>query len=167
MRRLRVWMSWVAALAVLAACDSSAEEPDVVEEPAPSEAAPVSPRSETEPPALSEPTVDPWTEARDRGVGFRAVGNEPGWSLEIVPGQWIHFIYQYGERELFTPLPEGRTDPESGRLTYHTVTESHDLRVDIEEQDCSDTMSGEAFPTTVHVTLGGTLYRGCGRLLIG
>ncbi|HEY6362032.1 MAG TPA: MliC family protein [Vicinamibacterales bacterium] len=32
---------------------------------------------------------DPWQEARDRGVDFRAVGQEPGWHLEIDDGESI------------------------------------------------------------------------------
>lgn len=36
-----------------------------------------------------------WEEAKLRGVGFRAVGDEPGWWLEIEPGKRILFLTDY------------------------------------------------------------------------
>ena len=58
-----------------------------------------------------------WEAARDRGVIFRAVGQEPGWVLEV------------------------------------------------REEPCMDTMSGERFSMTVTIRLNDTTYDGCGRML--
>ena len=60
--------------------------------------------------------------AQEPDVLFRAVGNEPGWTLEIVPDQWMHFTYSYGEAEVFTPVPEPEVNESAGRTTYHAVT---------------------------------------------
>lgn len=103
--------------------------------------------------------------AEARHVDFRAVGQEPGWLLEITEGQRIHFTYAYGEREVLMPAPDPATDYAAGRATYHAVTEAHDLRVVIEQAACKDVMSGEAYESTVTVTLDGETYRGCGRVL--
>jgi uncharacterized membrane protein len=95
-------------------------------------------------------------------AAFRAVGNEPGWVLEIVPEKWIRFSYDYGEREAYTPVPEPVRDGAAGATVYHAITEASDLRVVIERNACLDTMSGREFEAKVTVTLDGTTYRGCG-----
>ncbi|HUG00747.1 MAG TPA: hypothetical protein VML95_02665 [Longimicrobiales bacterium] len=95
-------------------------------------------------------------------VDFRAVGNEPGWLLEVVEGERIRFRYDYGESEAFTPAPEPEIAAETGGITYHAVTEAVDLRVEILPESCLDDMSGFPFPTTVSVTLGDRTFRGCG-----
>lgn len=106
----------------------------------------------------------PWEEARLRGVAFRAVGQEPGWVLEIDATQ-ITFIGDYGERRVRMPAPAPARDPRTGSTTYQAETDGHALNVTITEAPCADSMSGESFPTTVSVTLDGTTYQGCGRPL--
>jgi heat shock protein HslJ/membrane-bound inhibitor of C-type lysozyme len=112
-----------------------------------------------------EVAADPWNEARLLGYDFRAVGQEPGWLLEIAEGRWIHLAADYGERVIHVPAP---APIEAGGATvYDARTEAHALRVEIERTPCQDTMSGESFPATVRVTLDGQEYRGCGRPLGG
>src|SRR5688572_8216226 len=36
---------------------------------------------------------DPWLEATGRGIDFRAVGQEPGWYLEIDSERSMHLVY--------------------------------------------------------------------------
>ena len=110
-----------------------------------------------------DPQRDPWAEAKRRGMNFRAVGQEPGWHLEIRWGERIRFVYDYGEREVVTPAPEP-TGEEATR-TYHAETEAYDLTVTITDEPCTDAMSGERFEKTVTVELDGETYRGCGRAL--
>jgi len=62
----------------------------------------------------------PWEDARLRGVTFRAVGNEPGWNLEIEPGRRLLFVGDYGSTSVSTPVPEPVVDAASGRTTYHS-----------------------------------------------
>lgn len=104
-----------------------------------------------------------WEDARDRGVAFRAVGQEPGWVLEITDGRTIELRTNYGEDEVVLPTPSPATV--DGAITYHAVTETNDLRVVIRELPCTDTMSGERFSMTVEVLLDGASYKGCGRRL--
>ena len=40
-----------------------------------------------------------WEDAKLSGVDFRAVGNEPGWVLEIRDSESIRFEYDYGQSE--------------------------------------------------------------------
>jgi putative lipoprotein len=106
---------------------------------------------------------DPWQDARDRGADFRAVGQEPGWYLEIDNGKSIRLVYDYAQRQATTPAPPPVS--RGGSTVYDVSTEAHRLRVIIEERSCQDTMSGEAFPRAVTVEIDGRSLRGCGREL--
>jgi putative lipoprotein len=110
---------------------------------------------------------EPWQEAFDRGVDFRAVGQEPGWFLEIDEGQQIRLVYDYAEHELDAPAPAPSVNGPS--TTYDTTAKSEHRRVPIrivvEESPCTDSMSGETFPRSVVVTVGDRTLHGCGREL--
>jgi putative lipoprotein len=105
-----------------------------------------------------------WEAARDRGVIFRAVGQEPGWVLEIEDSR-MTLVTNYGADEVVTPVPEPVVDAASQTTTWHAVTEANDLHIESREQPCVDTMSEERFSMTVTVILNGTTYDGCGRML--
>lgn len=106
---------------------------------------------------------DPWSEARTRGIDVRAVGQEPGWFVEIDHGTSIRLLYDYAEREATFPAPEPVSS--GGTTTYDAATGEHRLRVIVEDRPCHDGMSGDAFPRTVTVELDGRTLRGCGRIL--
>jgi len=105
----------------------------------------------------------PWEDARRRGVEFRAVGNEPGWNLEIQQGETLLFVGDYGM--LRVVMPDPGVQPEGRVRVYHAVNGANDLRVEILDEPCNDTMSGEPFPASVTVTLNGARFYGCGRTL--
>jgi len=111
------------------------------------------------------PARVPWEDARLRGVAFRALGNEPGWTLEIEPGQRMVFLGDYGATRVTTPVPAPAMDPATGRTTYHATTEAHDLEVLVDDEPCADDMSGELFEVTVTVRSNERTYHGCGRHL--
>ncbi len=98
--------------------------------------------------------------ARDHD--FRAVGQEPGWQLEIRKGEEMRFTYDYGMGTAVTPASRAQVDPSTGTQTYHAIAEANDLRVEIVPVRCTDAMSGRPFASTVSVTLNGKTYRGCG-----
>jgi heat shock protein HslJ/uncharacterized membrane protein len=100
-----------------------------------------------------------------RARDFRALGQEPGWQLEIRQGAEMRLTYDYGAGTAVTPAAKLQIDPTSGTRTYHAVTEANDLRVVIVPVQCADTMSGRSFAATVSVTLNGRTLRGCGEEL--
>ena len=105
----------------------------------------------------------PWEDARRRGVEFRAVGNEPGWYLEIHPGRHLLFVGDAGMQRVLLPDPGAKL---SGfTRVYHAISETNDLQVEIVDEICSDTMSGTSFPSQVTVYLNGNTLFGCGRSL--
>lgn len=105
-------------------------------------------------------------DARRRGVKFRAIGQEPGWLLEVLRER-IELRYDYGQERASVPLPPRRVDPVSGASVYAARTEAHVLEVRITPLACSDVMSGESFPSTVEVRLDGREFRGCGHAPAG
>jgi membrane-bound inhibitor of C-type lysozyme/uncharacterized membrane protein len=114
-------------------------------------------------PCRIAPGRAPWEDARLRGVTFRAVGNEPGWLVEIDAAR-IAFTGDYGDTVVSTPA----VAPEiiaGGRTTYHANTDGHELRIEIEDRPCSDGMSDQEYPSAVTLRLDGRTYQGCGRRL--
>ena len=102
-------------------------------------------------------------DARLRGVDFRATGNEPGWSLEMLQDR-ILFLDQEGAR-VTMPRPAPQVDPASGETVYAAETDAHRIRVLIRESECVDTMSGERSESIVALEVDGRAYRGCGYAL--
>jgi uncharacterized membrane protein len=106
-----------------------------------------------------------WEDAKLSGVDFRAVGNEPGWHLEIKAGDKVVFVGDYGQTRYEFATPEPLNDQHARKTTYEVRTPEHELTVVLEALRCHDSMSGEPFETTVTVLLDGRTYRGCGRPL--
>lgn len=105
----------------------------------------------------------PWEEARRRGVDFRAVGQEPGWYLELTHDGQMLFVVQYGSQRVLLETP----DPSivGGREIYEAAGPGHQLKVEIELHHCVDVMSGEVYTSEVNVHLDNNVYRGCGLAL--
>ena len=103
--------------------------------------------------------------ARADKVVFRAVGNEPGWSLELNQDGAVRFVYNYGEQEVSAPTSSA--DKTEGSATYTATTEGHTLHVSVTETEpvCRDSTSGQVFTSTVTVTLDGETFQGCGNRL--
>lgn len=105
----------------------------------------------------------PWTEARERGINLRALGQEPGWILEIDRDGDLVLDYDYGRHRLGVPTPAPA--PAADGSAYRAATDRGPLEVQIQDTPCRDIMSGARFPLTVEVRLGERLLRGCGARL--
>jgi len=101
-----------------------------------------------------------WEKAKLSGVDFRAVGNEPGWVMEI-KGQQANLRLDYGKRIIDVELPAPSIDKDK-KLS---IFKSPEFEISIEGQRCKDTMSGEAFEASVNIKINWKAYRGCGRAL--
>lgn len=103
----------------------------------------------------------PVDRAQDSAASFRAVGNEPGWHVDIYADH-LTFVTNYGEdRYTFTDYTV------SGRMpyVYRATSGDHAIMVTLADVRCFDDMSGERFETTVTLDFDGQIYRGCGRAL--
>ena len=149
----RLIVAWAALLA-LSACGGTAPPPAEAPSPEPTPAA--------EGPAEPGATWDPWADAQSRGIDFRAVGNEPGWYLEV-DRERIRLLYAYGEQQATVPA----TPPtvEGDVTTFASTANGRTLRAVVTPGPCSDGMSDLTYPLAVVVTIDGMELRGCGRWL--
>ena len=106
-----------------------------------------------------------WEDAKFRGVDFRAVGNEPGWNLEIIRSEKIVFVGNYGQERYEFMATDPSVDQQERTTVYTAQDDMHELSVTIVGYRCRDTMSGEEFETTVTVIFDGKKYHGCGKAL--
>ncbi|MBD3314605.1 MAG: hypothetical protein GF344_02350 [Chitinivibrionales bacterium] len=106
-----------------------------------------------------------WEAARLRGVDFRALGQEPGWLLDLYCGDSIVFLADYATKRYVAPTPEPRVLDDGAVIHFSSRTNIHRLDVSIVRDSCYDPMSGFGFPATVTVTVDGNGYIGCGRAL--
>jgi heat shock protein HslJ/uncharacterized membrane protein len=111
----------------------------------------------------SNPSKVPWADAARRGATFRAVGHEPEWSLEVLPGGRLVLVTELGAQRTETSDPEPTV--EGSRTTYRASTDAQDLVVVVDRVGCVDTMSGEALDAAVTITFEGRTLEGCGRSL--
>ena len=102
-----------------------------------------------------------WEHAKLNGADFRAVGNEPGWNLEIQEGSRIVLVADYGASRTEVALPE----PIENSIARTTRWDTAEFTLEVSGNRCTDSMSGESFESTVVVTWGETVLRGCGRAL--
>ena len=106
---------------------------------------------------------DVWHKAKLRGVAFRAIGQEPGWLLEIKNGEEILLVTDYGSARTSMPFVEPIVHQEERRTQY--VLEGYETIVEIRGERCTDVMSGEEFEVTVTIKQTDRELQGCGRAL--
>lgn len=117
------------------------------------------------PPPESPPAqFDPWQNARERGIDFRATGQEPGWFVEVDHEKGMRLVWDYATQSAVTAEPLQPSLVE-GTTMYRAAAGTHQVEVAIESSPCSDAMSGQSFPKTVTVNVDGRALRGCGREL--
>jgi len=106
-----------------------------------------------------------WESARVRGVDYRAVGNEPGWHLEIVNGGRSRFVGDYGQLviEFDTPPPMDGGGP--GAVDYVRQEDRRRIEVQLRREDCNDTMVDVTYPLRARVKVDDRVFDGCARAL--
>lgn len=113
-------------------------------------------------PSTQAPDASPWEQAKARGIGFRAVGNEPGWLVEVGSGKTpaLHAELDYGQRVL-----DVRHVQTTARGFRGNATDGTRITLDIERVPCRDDMSGQPFPAKATLQVGDKSYSGCGVFL--
>jgi putative lipoprotein len=144
----------------LAACSPQTEPaPPVEETPAPAA------DTAADDTAANLAQMPRWEAARDAGVDFRGVGQEPGWIMDIYgePREGaIVLLWDYGEHVQQFPAATV-TFPQDGVQHFETEADGHSLVVTIRRAPGEDAMSGEAYPSRVDVVVDGRALDGCGR----
>ncbi|ANP45315.1 COG3650 family protein [Candidatus Viadribacter manganicus] len=138
-------------VAALAACSPQTETPATTAE---------APATTTTQSALEQ--MPTWETARAAGVDLRAIGQEPGWIVDIYTQGRIVALLDYGQTHLEFPLPEP-TAPTEDATRFETQADGHALSITYRRLPCQDAMSGESYPATVEVIFDGRTLNGCGR----
>ena len=119
---------------------------------------------ETGEPVFDEASINNvWHQAKLRGVAFRAIGQEPGWLLEITNGEQILLVTDYGQNHQAYPYVEPVVYQEERRTQF--VLEGYGVTVEIRGERCTDVMSGEEFEVSVSIIMTDRRLEGCGRAL--
>lgn len=105
-----------------------------------------------------------WQKARQRGVQFRAIGQEPGWIVEVTADS-LRVEWNYGQQVASGPRIGTAGRASSADLRYRSETEEGPVEVEAVERRCVDPMNGDAFPMTVTVRLETDTLSGCGKVL--
>lgn len=104
-----------------------------------------------------------WHAAKLRGVAFRAIGQEPGWLLEMTTGEKILLVTDYGKTKTEYPYVEPEVYQDQGKSVFSVRQDK--FKLIIEGINCTDSMSGENFEVSVLIELDGKELKGCGRAL--
>lgn len=108
----------------------------------------------------------PWYDAAARGVAFRAVGSEPGWFVELGPGDspTLRATLDYGERTI--EVPDMQLRPDGGQPGFlGTAADGSTVVLSVRREACADGMSGEKFAARARLLVGANRYEGCGAFL--
>ncbi len=91
----------------------------------------------------------------EQPAAYRALGTEPGWTLEITPSR-LDYDGDYGETKIMVPNPGAKPSMNGERYVTDRLT------VDITHAECSDGMSDRRYRDTVTVIADGKTVKGCG-----
>lgn len=91
---------------------------------------------------------------------WRAIGNEPGWSLTHLGSDMV-FETDFGGTRVTFPVPP-KSEVDSRTVQYTTAVNGVVFDVTIKKEVCVDSMSGMPRPERVSVTFGDRKLSGCG-----
>jgi len=106
-----------------------------------------------------------WEHAKLNGADFRAVGNEPGWHMEISNKHDIVLVSDYGQSRYQFDNATITASPGDRRTSYLADNGTNRIEVILVGETCQDTMADEDYETTVTVKLDDRELNGCGRPL--
>ncbi|GGC96067.1 hypothetical protein [Aquisalinus flavus] len=162
------------ALCLLAACGDGADPEATVSDSGPSGETPAGePTTERDAPredalgsdaSPGRPDFQPGsTRKADTQADFTAIGQEPGWLLELTAGQDVTIDWQYATRSASFPF-ERPADME-GPLDLSLQSGEDSLELTVVREDCSDPMSGSDYAYSVTAVINGERLQGCGEWL--
>jgi len=121
--------------------------------------------------AKTEPTpaYKQQMENLENGIYFRATGNEPEWSLKISEKAIEFASLKPGFERFKSAHLEPIRAMDANVKSYRIATESGTMNIQIMQQECTNTMSGEKFPYSVRIEMtqnnNSTNFSGCGNYI--
>ena len=102
---------------------------------------------------------------------FRAMGNEPEWSLKISNEKIVFTSLAEGFETFTAPHVAPNRTMDANVKMYHGTTALGEIKIQIQHLNCTNTMSGEILPYTVKVeitknkSLAPKVFNGCGNYI--
>ena len=103
-------------------------------------------------------------DSRYRGADLLAMGNEPGWKLELSQNGDMYYVGDYGTVKFRIPTPKPSRNGD-GPYVYAARDSENSLWLSIESKPCRDTMKGDLFEVSVSLIANGKHLQGCGTVL--
>ena len=92
---------------------------------------------------------------------FIVLGNEPFWSIEIIPEE-RRIVFKEAGLEKVTEFPYAAARVSEGVHRYEVSNPKNDkLSLNIRAEKCSDGMSDRVYNYSAEVTINGKIYKGC------
>jgi putative lipoprotein len=113
----------------------------------------------------SDVESEPWRAARARRVTFRAIGQEPGWHLELTERAGAVFVSDYGQTSWSGRAERPEVDPSRSTIRWLVTAGGANLEVVATDTPCFDVMSGQPYEASVRILFEAREYDGCGRFL--
>ncbi|MCC7007924.1 MAG: hypothetical protein IT184_03835 [Acidobacteria bacterium] len=108
---------------------------------------------------FAAPQNPPSAASASQSEPFRGRGNEPFWSVEVV-GTMMTF--KPADGATITASPVAVEQMSGGRRYVARAAGQAVATVTVLDQPCTDSMSGQPFPSRVTVQIGAFEARGCG-----
>ncbi|MGL5112539.1 MAG: META domain-containing protein [Flavobacterium sp.] len=110
-------------------------------------------------------------ENMEKQIYFRAMGNEPEWSLKIGENQIAFSSLKPGFEEFNSPYAAPVKAMDANVKRYSVATDRGTMIITIEQQICTNAMSGETFPYEVRIEIYNgnkttATFSGCGFYVI-
>lgn len=156
-----------AALIMLAGCEQKTEEPELVTadlEGSPTDSPPPVPDNAAIQPVPKPPTpptsTEPGTVPATPPQHFQALGTEPFWSFEVLPGKLIYTSPEVQQGIVIA----ARFSGQGKRLQFSGAMQGKPVLLAIEPGTCSDGMSDTVYAYKASFSWGGQTEQGCARL---
>ncbi len=107
-----------------------------------------------------EQLSSPRQEARQRGTLVRAVGQEPGWIVEITTTGTL-VLTDYGQSRQVLPAPVTTQTADSEAVLYRITGQQQRIELVVTKTTCRDSMSGEAYPAQASLIIDDQTFNGC------
>lgn len=117
-------------------------------------------------------TIEPTTEYKkqmenlEKRIYFRAMGNEPEWSLKISETAIEFSSLKPGFESFASAHVEPIRAMDANVKMYRLTSESSSMNIQLSQQDCVNTMSGEKLPYTIRIEISKNnitnTFNGCG-----
>jgi len=117
----------------------------------------------------STPAYHQQMENLEQGIYFRASGNEPEWSLKISEKTIDFTSLKPGFESFKSVHVEPLRAMDANVKIYRLAAESGTMTIQIMQQECVNTMSGEKFPYSIRIEMAkgnnSNSFSGCGNYI--